>query len=218
MIAFFESHGSELIRLTIEHLSLSAIALFLGIIVAVPLGILLSQFPKVANVVINIVSVLQTIPTLALLALMIPLFGIGKVPSIIALFIYSLLPILRNTFLGMQGVDANLLDAAKGMGMKQMQIIRKVQLPLAIPVIMAGIRLSTVYVIAWTTLAAYIGGGGLGEMVFNGLNLFMPELILGGTIPVTILALVIDFLMGRLEKWASPTTTSAKGESEVEKA
>ena len=118
----------------------------------------------------------------------------------------------------MQGVDANLLDAAKGMGMKQMQIIRKVQLPLAIPVIMAGIRLSTVYVIAWTTLAAYIGGGGLGEMVFNGLNLFMPELILGGTIPVTILALVIDFLMGRLEKWASPTTTSAKGESEVEKA
>ncbi|MCZ0717880.1 ABC transporter permease [Aerococcus kribbianus] len=213
MISFFQNNGSELLRLTIDHLSLSAIALLLGVVVAVPLGILLSQFPKIANGVINFISVLQTIPTLALLALMIPFFGIGRLPSIIALFIYSLLPILRNTYLGMQGVGSNLLDAAKGMGMTQMQVIRQVQLPLAVPVIMAGIRLSTVYVISWTTLAAYIGGGGLGEMIFNGLNLFMPELILGGTIPVTILALLADYLMGKLEVWVSPRTTSKKGES-----
>lgn len=218
MMAFFQAHGSELLRLTFEHLSMSGIALFLGIIVAVPLGILLSQYPKIADVIINFVSILQTIPTLALLTLMIPLFGIGKYPSIIALFIYSLLPILRNTYLGMQGVGDNLLDAAKGMGMTPLQVIRQVQLPLAIPVIMAGIRLSTVYVIAWTTLAAYIGGGGLGEMIFNGLNLFMPDLILGGTIPVTILALIADFLMGKLENWASPTTTSAKGDAKSENA
>lgn len=211
MSEFFQRHGQELMRLTIEHLSMSGIALFLGIIVAVPLGILLAQKPKIANVVINLVSVLQTIPTLALLALMIPLFGIGKYPSIIALFIYSLLPILRNTYLGMIGVGDNLLDAAKGMGMTRFQVVRQVQLPLAIPVIMAGIRLSTVYVIAWTTLAAYIGGGGLGEMIFNGLNLFMPELILGGTIPVTILAVIADLIMDRLEYVVSPKTTSAKG-------
>ena len=129
---------------------------------------------------------------------MIPFLGVGKVPAIFALFIYSLLPILRNTYLGMSNVNPDLLDAAKGMGLKRMQIIRQVQLPLAVPVIMAGIRLSTVYVIAWTTLASYIGGGGLGDMIFNGLNLFRPDLILGGTIPVTILAVIVDLVMARL--------------------
>ena len=194
---------------------MSLISLGLGVIVAVPLGILLSQVPKVANIVISIVSVLQTIPTLALLALMIPFLGVGKVPAIVALFIYSLLPILRNTYLGMSNVNPDLLDAAKGMGLKRMQIIRQVQLPLAVPVIMAGIRLSTVYVIAWTTLASYIGGGGLGDMIFNGLNLFRPDLILGGTIPVTILAVIVDLVMARIEEWVTPTTSSKKGDESL---
>jgi len=138
MQEFIASQGSEVIRLLWEHIYVSLISLGLGVIVAVPLGILLSQAPKVANVVISIVSVLQTIPTLALLALMIPFLGVGKVPAIVALFIYSLLPILRNTYLGMSNVNPDLLDAAKGMGLKRMQIIRQVQLPLAVPVIMAG--------------------------------------------------------------------------------
>ena len=193
---------------------MSLISLGLGVIVAVPLGIFLSQVPKVANVVISIVSVLQTIPTLALLALMIPFLGVGKVPAIFALFIYSLLPILRNTYLGMSNVNPDLLDAAKGMGLKRMQIIRQVQLPLAVP-FMAGIRLSTVYVIAWTTLASYIGGGGLGDMIFNGLNLFRPDLILGGTIPVTILAVIVDLVMARIEDWVTPTTSSKKGDESL---
>lgn len=208
MMTFLQTQGSELIRLTIDHIWMSALALGLGVLVAVPLGILLSQYPKVANVVIAIVSVFQTIPTLALLALMIPLLGVGKIPSIVALFIYSLLPILRNTYLGMTSVDPDIIDAAKGMGLERMQIITKIQTPLAFPVIMAGIRLSTVYVIAWTSLAAYIGGGGLGEMIFNGLNLFRPDLILGGTIPVTILALIADFVMAKVEKKVTPTMTS----------
>lgn len=208
MMTFLQTQGSELIRLTIDHIWMSALALGLGVLVAVPLGILLSQYPKVANVVIGIVSVFQTIPTLALLALMIPLLGVGKIPSIVALFIYSLLPILRNTYLGMTSVDPDIIDAAKGMGLERMQIITKIQTPLAFPVIMAGIRLSTVYVIAWTSLAAYIGGGGLGEMIFNGLNLFRPDLILGGTIPVTILALLADFVMAKVEKKVTPTMTS----------
>lgn len=215
MQEFIASQGSEVIRLLWEHIYMSLISLGLGVIVAVPLGILLSQVPKVANVVISIVSVLQTIPTLALLALMIPFLGVGKVPAIVALFIYSLLPILRNTYLGMSNVNPNLLDAAKGMGLKRMQIIRQVQLPLAVPVIMAGIRLSTVYVIAWTTLASYIGGGGLGDMIFNGLNLFRPDLIFGGTIPVTILAVIVDLVMARIEDWVTPTTSSKKGDESL---
>ncbi|MGY0836353.1 ABC transporter permease [Aerococcus urinaeequi] len=215
MQEFFASQGSEVIRLLWEHIYMSLISLGLGVIVAVPLGIFLSQVPKVANVVISIVSVLQTIPTLALLALMIPFLGVGKVPAIVALFIYSLLPILRNTYLGMSNVNPDLLDAARGMGLKRMQIIRQVQLPLAVPVIMAGIRLSTVYVIAWTTLASYIGGGGLGDMIFNGLNLFRPDLILGGTIPVTILAIVVDLVMARIEEWVTPTTSSKKGDESL---
>ncbi|MER2095032.1 MAG: ABC transporter permease [Aerococcus urinaeequi] len=215
MQEFIASQGSEVIRLLWEHIYMSLISLGLGVIVAVPLGILLSQVPKVANVVISFVSVLQTIPTLALLALMIPFLGVGKVPAIVALFIYSLLPILRNTYLGMSNVNPDLLDAAKGMGLKRMQIIRQVQLPLAVPVIMAGIRLSTVYVIAWTTLASYIGGGGLGDMIFNGLNLFRPDLILGGTIPVTILAVIVDLVMARIEEWVTPTTSSKKGDESL---
>ncbi|MFE0441573.1 ABC transporter permease [Aerococcus sp. NPDC058936] len=215
MQEFIASQGSEVIRLLWEHIYMSLISLGLGVIVAVPLGIFLSQVPKVANVVISIVSVMQTIPTLALLALMIPFLGVGKVPAIVALFIYSLLPILRNTYLGMSNVNPDLLDAAKGMGLKRMQIIRQVQLPLAVPVIMAGIRLSTVYVIAWTTLASYIGGGGLGDMIFNGLNLFRPDLILGGTIPVTILAVVVDLVMARIEEWVTPTTSSKKGDESL---
>ncbi|AMB99792.1 choline ABC transporter permease [Aerococcus urinaehominis] len=210
MINFLESQGSEVLRLLGEHITISLTALIAGIVVAVPLGILLSQHRKVANGIISLVSILQTIPTLALLALMIPIFGVGKRPAVIALFLYSLLPILRNTYLGMTAVDPDILDAGKGMGFTRWQLIRKVQVPLAIPVIMAGIRLSAVYVIAWATLAAYIGGGGLGEMIFNGLNLFRPDLILGGTIPVTILALVVDWLMAKLEDWTSPQTTSSQ--------
>lgn len=204
MMNFFNTYGSDLLLKTWEHLYISAVALGLGILVAVPLGIILTRTTKVASVVIGIASVLQTVPSLALLALMIPFLGIGKTPAIVALFIYSLLPILRNTYLGVKGVDPNLKDAAKGMGMTNMQSILMVELPLAGPVIMAGIRLGAVYVIAWATLASYIGAGGLGDFIFNGLNLYKPELIIGGTIPVTILALLADFLLGKLETKLTP--------------
>ncbi|KRL36716.1 ABC transporter permease [Liquorilactobacillus uvarum] len=206
MVDFLNQHGSELITKTWEQLYISGIALALGIIVAVPLGILLTRFARTAKIVIGLASMLQTVPSLALLALMIPIFGIGKIPAIIALFIYSLLPILRNTYIGMEDVDPILKDSAKGMGMTSFQSIMKVEIPMAIPVIMAGIRLSAVYVIAWATLASYIGAGGLGDLIFNGLNLFQPDLIIGGTIPVTILALLADYLLGRLENWLTPVS------------
>lgn len=204
MLNFLNQNGADLLIKTWEQLYISAIALLLGALVAVPLGITLTRFPKTAKVVIAIASMLQTVPSLALLALMIPILGIGKIPAIVALFIYSLLPILRNTYIGMNDVDPVLKDSAKGMGMTPLQSIMQVEVPMAMPVIMSGIRLSAVYVIAWATLASYIGAGGLGDFIFNGLNLFKPDLIIGGTIPVTILALCVDFLLGRLEKRMTP--------------
>ncbi|MGG5357490.1 MULTISPECIES: ABC transporter permease [unclassified Enterococcus] len=212
MQEFFDKYGSEILSKSIEHIYISFFALILGILVAVPLGVLLTRLPKIANIVIGTTSALQTVPSLALLALMIPFFGVGKTPAIIALFIYSLLPILRNTYIGMKNVDWNYRDVAKGMGMTDMQSIISVELPIAMPTIMAGIRLAAVYVIAWATLASYIGAGGLGDLIFSGLNNYQPDLIFAGTIPVTILALAADLLLGLLENRLTPAALREENE------
>lgn len=211
MSSFFSAAGDFLVNnrdailvKTWEHFYISMFALMLGIIVAVPLGIALSKLKRVARVVMGITSILQTLPSLAILALMIPILGVGKVPAIVALFIYTLLPILNNTFIGMQSVNKDLKAAGTSMGMTPMQSIFLVEFPLATPVIMAGIRLSAVYAISWATLASYIGAGGLGDFIFNGLNLYQTEYILGGAILVTALALLVDWLLARIEKWATP--------------
>lgn len=180
-----------------------------GTIGYVPLAIVLTRFKRIAGLVIGLASVLQTVPSMALLAMMIPIFGIGSLPAIVALFIYSLLPILRNTYLGLENVDPAVLDAAKGMGMSNMQSIVSVELRLAAPVIMAGIRLSATFVIAWAALASYIGAGGLGDFIFNGLNLYRSDLILAGSIPVIILALITDFILGKIELMVAPKTSQA---------
>lgn len=206
MERFLLDYGQDLVVKTGEHLMISATALILGVLVAVPLGILLSRTQKIAGVVVGIAGLLQTIPSLAFLALMVPWLGVGKIPAVMALFIYSLLPILRNTYIGMVNVDENLVDAAKGMGMTVMQSVIKVEIPMAMPTIMAGIKLSSVYVIAWATLASYIGAGGLGDFIFSGLNNYLPELIVGGTIPVTLLALITDFLFSKLEEKVVPVS------------
>ena len=204
MLNFLQENFLNLLLKIGEHLYISMIALFLGVLFAVPLGILITRTKSLADFIIGIVSVLQTVPSLALLAIMISFFGVGKPPAIAALFIYSLLPVLRNTYLGINGVDPELKDAAKGMGMTSFQSLYKVELPLGLPIIMAGIRLSAVYVISWATLASYIGAGGLGDYIFNGLNNYIPEMIVIGTIPVTLLALLVDFLFGKVEERLSP--------------
>lgn len=201
---FFSEYGALLFEKTWEHLLISFAALALGVIVAVPLGILLVRLPKIAGVVMGIAGVVQTFPSLAILAFFIPLLGIGKVPAIVALFLYSMLPILRNTYIGVKNVDPNLLEASRGMGMTAFQRTTRVELPLAVPVIMAGIRMTAVYLIGWATLASFIGGGGLGDFIFDGLNLFRPDLIIGGAVPVTLLAILLDWLLGKLEKAATP--------------
>ncbi|WHI70426.1 ABC transporter permease [Staphylococcus epidermidis] len=204
MKAFLQEYGSQLLSKAVEHFYISMFALLLAIVVAVPLGILLSKTQRTANVVLTVGGVLQTIPTLAVLAIMIPIFGVGKTPAIVALFIYVLLPILNNTVLGVKNIDKNVIQAGQSMGMTKFQLMKDVEMPLALPLIISGIRLSSVYVISWATLASYVGAGGLGDLVFNGLNLYQPPMIISAAIVVTLLALVIDFILSLVEKWVVP--------------
>ncbi|MFP3839665.1 ABC transporter permease [Bacillus safensis] len=213
IIDLLEKNGGELLTKMWEHLYISLIAVVLGIIVAVPLGVVLTRMKRGAGFIIGIVNIFQTLPSLAILAFFIPILGVGKIPAIVALFFYSVLPILRNTYAGVQGVNKNLLESGKGIGMTTWEQIRLVELPLAVPVIMAGVRTSTIYLIGWTTLAAFIGGGGLGDYILIGLQLYQPEFIIAGAIPVTILAVIIDLSLMKLEKKVTPE--GLKGLKEV---
>ena len=204
MIEFLQVNGNELLQKTLEHFYISLLALLLAMIVAIPLGILLTRTKKLAKVVLSIASVLQTVPSLAVLALMIPFLGVGKLPAILALFIYILLPILNNTYIGINNVDKNVKAAGLSMGMTKFQEMFMIELPLAISVIMSGVRLSSVYAISWATLASFIGAGGLGDFIFNGLNLYEPDLIIGGAISVTLIALIMDFVLSKVELWVTP--------------
>ena len=190
----------ELLRTIFEHIQISFIALFIAILIAVPLGIALTKTKRLSEIVMNIAAVLQTIPSLALLGLMIPVFGIGKVPAIIALVIYALLPILRNTYTGIKEVDPSLTEAAKGIGMKPMRRLTKVELPIAMPVIMAGIRTAMVLIIGTATLAALIGAGGLGDLILLGIDRNNTALILIGAIPAALLAILFDFILRYMTK------------------
>lgn len=187
-----------------QHVFLSAVAALAAVAVAVPLGIGLTRTPRIADPVMNVIGVLQTVPSIALLALMIPLLGIGVQPALTALFLYGLLPILRNTYTGIRGVDPALVEAAVGMGMTPWQVMYKVQLPLAQRVIMSGIRVSSVLIIGWATLAAYVGAGGLGDLILTGFATVSSGHIIAGGVPVTVLAILTDGLLGRLETAMTP--------------
>lgn len=200
LVETFLNRKDDLIDGLIQHIEISFTALFFALLIAIPLGIYLSRKEKVAEFIIGITAVFQTIPSLALLGLLIPLVGIGTIPAIIALTIYALLPILRNIYTGIKEVDPNLIEAAKGLGMNNRRLLLKVELPLAMPVIMAGIRTSMVLIIGTATIAALIGAGGLGDLILVGINRNDPNLILLGAIPAALLAIFFDFLLKQLEK------------------
>lgn len=189
----------ELLSSLLEHIQISFIALFFAVLIAIPLGIFLTRRKGISEGIIGITAVLQTIPSLALLGLLIPIFGIGKVPAIIALVIYALLPILRNTYTGINEVDSSLIEAARAMGMNSKRRLIKVELPLAMPVIMAGIRTAMVLIVGTATIAALIGAGGLGDLILLGIDRNNTALIVLGAIPAALLAILFDFLLRRLE-------------------
>ncbi|MGB6035441.1 MAG: glycine betaine ABC transporter substrate-binding protein, partial [Cryomorphaceae bacterium] len=185
-----------IITQTIEHLQLTLLATLIAILIAVPLGIYISHEPRMAKGLLAATGVIQTIPSLALLGFMIPLFGIGFTPAIIALLLYALLPIVRNTYAGLQGTDPILIEAGKALGMTKWQILKMVRLPLAASFIMSGIRTALTINIGTATLAAFIGAGGLGESIITGINLNDNSIILQGAIPAALLALIADWGMG----------------------
>lgn len=184
-----------------DHLQISLISLVIAIIIAVPLGLVLTRHKRIAEPIIGLSAVMQTIPSLAVLAFLIPIFGIGTVPAIVALVLYGLLPILRNTYTGIVEVDPVLTQAATGMGMTSFKRMMKVELPIATPVIMAGIRTSMVLIVGTTTIAALIGAGGLGELILLGLDRGADiHLILLGAIPAALLAIALDFILRMFER------------------
>lgn len=199
VVDVFLERKAQLLAALLEHIQISFIALFFAVLIAIPLGIYLTNKKKIAESIIGISAVLQTIPSLALLGLLIPLFGIGKVPAIIALVVYALLPILRNTYTGINEVDPSLKEAALAMGMNRSKRLVKVELPLAMPVMMAGIRTAMVLIVGTATLAALIGAGGLGDIILLGIDRNNTALILIGAIPAAILALIFDVALKKLE-------------------
>ncbi|MBL3592405.1 MAG: ABC transporter permease [Synergistaceae bacterium] len=200
----------RILMLTWQHLYISGIALAITLVICIPLGIYLTRNEKLAPYVIGLANVFQTIPSLALLGFLIFVFGIGNDNAIAALVLYAMLPVIQNTYTGLRNVPPSLIQAARGMGMTERQILLKVQLPLARPVLIAGIRVATVWVIGTATLAAAIGGGGLGRLIFSGLASIRNEVILAGAIPATILALLADQCLKMLENYYSPETRAKR--------
>ena len=184
----------------LQHISISLTAVLFIALVGIPLGILISRHPKMATPIIYITGVLYTIPVLALFGFMIPILGIGSRPTLFALFIYGLLPLVRNTHVGITGVDRSIIEAARGMGSTASQLLWNIELPLALPVIIAGLRTVVVMTISVATIAAFIGAGGLGVLIFRGITTYNTQLTVAGSILVAVLAVGADGILGFIEK------------------
>lgn len=200
---FFVKHRAEVATLFGEHLWLVGLAMLFAILIGVPLGILLSQRPRWRALVLGSVSVIQTVPSLALLGLLLPVPWLGVRAdrlTVVALTLYALLPIVRNTYTGIVGVDAPVREAAIGMGLNTRQLLWRVELPLGMPVILAGVRVATSLTIGVATVAAAIGAGGLGEFIFRGLAMVDNTVILAGALPAALMALVADGLLALLQR------------------
>ena len=204
LLQFVQTHQSELLTSLVQHVQLVLISVLIGIVISIPLGILLSLYRKAAGPVLAVVGVVQTVPGLVMLGFALLLFGTGTFPALVVLTIYSVLPILQNTYTGIVEVDASLLEAGRGIGMTQWQILFQVQLPLATPSIVSGIRISAVYIVSWATLAGLIGAGGLGDLIWTGLSTYNMNYILTGAIPSAILAFLFSGLIGLLQRLITP--------------
>ncbi len=199
-LAYLYDKRAMILLSTLRHIEVSLIAVVLSIVIAIPLGIIITRYRKMAHVVVNTANVGQTVPSLAVLGMVIPVLGIGLKPAVFALILRGVLPIINNTYSGVINVDRSVIEAGRGMGMRNREILRLVELPLSFPVIMAGIRTATVLSISVATLAALIGAGGLGDLIFQGIVMADRNLLLAGSIPTAILAIAADLLLGWAEK------------------
>jgi len=214
LLDFFSRNSAELITLTFEHLFLVVVSTGIAILIGVPLGILLTRKPALSKPVLGFANIMQTVPSLALFGFLIPinlylfhvriLGGIGARTAIVALVLYALLPIIRNTFTGINGVDPAIREAGRGMGMTDRQLLFQVELPLALGVILAGVRVATVICVGTATIAAAIGGGGLGVFIFRGIATVDTPTVLAGAIPAALMAVAADEGLGWIERKLSP--------------
>jgi osmoprotectant transport system permease protein len=193
-----------------RHFLMSAYGVLFAAIVAIPLGILIARYHRLSGWVLSLANIIQTVPALAMLAILMLVMGLGANTVVVALFLYSLLPIIKNTYTGIRNVDHALLESGEAMGMTKFQILRMVELPLSLSVIMAGLRTALVIAIGIATVGTFIGGGGLGSIIVRGTNVTDGTvIILAGAIPTALMAVVADVVMGRLERWLSPVDAKA---------
>lgn len=204
LIEFFTENYADIQRSLIRHIELVGISVLIGTVISIPLGILLSRYKRVAGPVLAVAGMIQTIPGLVMLGFALILFGIGMLPALVVLSLYAILPILRNTYTGITEVEPSYIDAGRGIGMTNLQILYEVELPLALPSIISGIRISTVYIVSWATLAGLIGAGGLGDLIWTGLSNYNSRYILAGAIPSAILAFILSALIGLLQRLLTP--------------
>ena len=212
-INYMIENKDQIISLCIEHIELTSLALIIAIIIGVPIGILISYKKKLNKPVLGITSVTQAIPSMALLGFMIPFLGIGTAPAIVVVVLYSLLPIIKNTYTGISNISPATIEAATGIGLTKGQILTKIQIPQALPIIMAGVRISSVSAVGLMTMAAFIGGGGLGYLIFSGIRTVNNYQILAGAIPACILALLVDYFFGAIEKLVTPISLQNEDKS-----
>jgi osmoprotectant transport system permease protein len=204
---FLLQNHTEVLQLTGEHLWLVGVSTILAVLIGIPLGILITRWPALNKPVLGGANIIQTVPSLALFGFLLPAPWIGERAdrlAILALTLYALLPLIRNTYTGIKGVDRSVVEAARGMGMTDSQLLWQVELPLAFGVIIAGVRVATVISIGLATIAAAIGAGGLGEYIFRGLAMVNNSVILAGAIPAAVMALLADVSLGWLEKRLTP--------------
>lgn len=205
---FLIRYGAEILQHTGEHLLLVSTSIAIATLVGIPLGILITRKASLRQPILGVANILQTIPSLALFGLLLPvpiIGGIGIVPAIVALTLYSLLPIIRNTYTGITGIDPAIREAGRGMGMTDRQMLLQVEIPLALSVILAGVRLATVIAIGIATIAAAIGAGGLGVFIFRGISVVNNQLLLAGAVPAAFLAILAEFAIGWLERLLTPS-------------
>lgn len=207
---FIIGKREDILSLALKHIQLSLLAVVIAIVIGVPLGILISKRKNLAPSIIGVANILQAIPSIALMGFLIPFLGIGETPAVLMVCLYSLLPIIKNTYTGLININPATIEAGRAMGMTEPQLLKMVQLPLALPVIMAGIRISAVTAVGLMTIAAFIGAGGLGSFIYTGVQTVNTNMILAGAIPACILALLMDFVIGKVEKVVNPKNKSNK--------
>lgn len=201
IVSLFHDRAGWFLGLLGAHIALAFSAIFMAGIIGLVLGILISEKQRFAPAVMGVCNVLYTIPSISLLGILIPFTGIGNKTAVIALTIYGIMPMVRNTYAGITGVDPDIIEAAKGMGSTEKQILFRIKLPLAMGVILAGIRNMVVMVIAVTGIASFVGAGGLGVAIYRGITIYNPAMTAAGSILIALLALISDFLLGKLEKY-----------------